>query len=88
MKFYAFYDRDLELYNPPFSAADDNAAVKLTRNMLINAPDSVLNKVLSITDLVFVGTFDEKIGAFANDKHFVCSLDSIPLPNYSPEEVK
>lgn len=88
MKFYAFYDRDLELYNPPFSAADDNAAVKLTRNMLINASDSVLNKVLSITDLECIGSFDEKTGVFENDKHFVCALDSIPLPNYSLEEVK
>lgn len=88
MKFYSFYDRDLKLYNPPFSAADDNAAVKLTRNMLINAPDSVLNKVLSITDLECIGSFDDKTGFFENDKHFVCALDSIPLSNYSPEEVK
>lgn len=87
MKFYSFFDRDLKLYNPPFAASDDNAAVRITRNMLLNAPDSVLLRVRGITDLEHVGTFDEKTGVFVSDKHFVCALDTIPLPDFNVEEV-
>lgn len=83
IKYYAFFDTDLQLYNPPFSAADDRSAIRITRNMLLSADDAVLSKVVPITELCYIGTFDEQNGIFSNcinGVRTVISLSEIPLP--------
>lgn len=82
INYYAFYDESLKLSNPPFAAADDNAAIRATRNMLLSSSDDVFNKVVPITELVFVGTFDEVKGVFCSidARRKVISLKDIPLP--------
>lgn len=83
IKFYSIYDNQLHQSNPPFAAADDKSAIRMVRNMLLSADDSIYNRVRSICDLRFVGTFDEVTARFESkdDSRVLCSLDSIPMPS-------
>lgn len=86
IKYYAFYDNSLKLSNPPFAAQDDQSAIRATRNMLLGASDDVLHKVISCTDLVHVGMFDEVKGIFIQPEYMrkVISLKDIPTPDGVP----
>lgn len=80
---YSIYDNDLQLSNQPFFCSDDKSAIRTTRNMLLSAPDSILSKVLSVTELRCVGAFDEVRCVFVPDFDYprvVCKLSDIPIP--------
>lgn len=83
IKYYSFFDTDLHLYNKPFAAADDKSAIKFTRDLLLGADDSVFSKVINITELHYLGKFDENTGIFTSFETgapvLVCKLVDIPL---------
>ena len=82
LNFYALYDNSLKLSNPPFLCNDDISAKRLVRNILLSASDDVFTKIVSVTSLVFVGSFDEVNAKLipAPDMVKVCDLCDIPIP--------
>lgn len=83
LNYYCIYDNSLEMANPMFTAADDNSAVRLCRNMLLSGSDDVLSRVLPSCDIRYVGSFDETNCEFKSCEpaRLVCHLRDIPIPN-------
>lgn len=83
IKYYCIYDKQLNLANPPFAAADDQSAIRMVRNMLLSSDDSVFKRVLSICELRCVGTFDETASVFNSEgsPRVLCDLAAIPVPD-------
>lgn len=92
IKYYSFFDTDLQLYNKPFVASDEKSAIKFTRDLLLGADDSVFSKVINITELHYLGQFDENSGIFTGTEAgiplCICKLSDIPVVHHTLSDNK
>lgn len=84
MRLYAIYDNGLQLSNPPFTADTDDSAVRLVRNMLLSADNTIFSKLRSVCDVLCLGEFDQKTAVIEalDTPRLVAHFTDIPLPDF------
>lgn len=82
MKLFSIYNKQTNLYNPPFVANTDADAITLCRNAIITGRDPSLVVELENLSLYDLGNFEVDEGRLIpyEKRNKICELDSIPLP--------
>lgn len=78
MKLYSIKCKSLKIYNIPFPAVDDGAAVSLVRDVVRKGQEENLIANIEDLSLFTVGVFDSKEGIKNTRPKIVTDLVSIP----------
>lgn len=78
MKLYSIKCKSLKIYNTPFPAIDDGAAVSLVRNVVRKGQEENLIANIEDLSLFTVGVFDSKEGIKNTRPKIVTDLVKIP----------
>ena len=78
MKLYSLKCKSLKVYNPPFVAADDGAAVTLIRESIRKGSDAGLVINAEDLELFYLGAFDSKEGIKNPRPKKITDIISIP----------
>lgn len=78
MKLYSIKCKSLKIYNTPFPAIDDGAAVSLVRNVVRKGQEENLIANIADLSLFTVGVFDSKEGIKNTRPKIVTDLAKIP----------
>lgn len=78
MKLYSIKCKSLKIYNTPFPAIDDGAAVSLVRNVVRKGQEENLIANIEDLSLFTVGVFDSKEGIKNTRPKIVTDLAKIP----------
>ena len=86
MKLYSLKCKSLKIYNIPFTAPDDGAAISLVANAVKQGQDASIVMNLEDLSLFTLGVFDSKEGVSKTRPKLVTDLISIPgLANLAKE---
>lgn len=78
MKLYSLKCKSLKIYNIPFTAPDDGAAISLVSNAVKQGQDASIVMNLEDLSLFSLGVFDSKEGVSKTRPKLVTDLIAIP----------